>query len=116
MSFSTPSFIIADFFWLLMVLMLRLSFLAISVTRKPSANRRSTSLSFGDKRLSPKESEVLRLFAEGFLVTEIAKKLNRSIKTISSQKKSAMMKLGVENDIALLNYLSSVSLSSTDKD
>ena len=71
---------------------------------------------YGDKRLSPKESEVLRLFAEGFLVTEIAKKLNRSIKTISSQKKSAMMKLGVENDIALLNYLSSVSLSSTDKD
>lgn len=43
---------------------------------------------YGDKRLSPKESEVLRLFAEGFLVTEIAKKLNRSIKTISSQKKS----------------------------
>lgn len=28
---------------------------------------------YGDKRLSPKESEVLRLFAEGFLVTEIAK-------------------------------------------
>jgi two-component system capsular synthesis response regulator RcsB len=62
------------------------------------------------------KSEVLRLFAEGFLVTEIAKKLNRSIKTISSQKKSAMMKLGVDNDIALLNYLSSVTLSATDKD
>ena len=57
-----------------------------------------------------------RLFAEGFLVTEIAHKLNRSIKTISSQKKSAMMKLGVENDIALLNYLSSVTLSSADKE
>lgn len=70
---------------------------------------------YGDKRLA-KESEVLRLFAEGFLVTEIAKKLNRSIKTISSQKKSAMMKLGVENDIALLNYLSSVTLSPADKD
>lgn len=68
----------------------------------------------GDKHLSPKESEVLRLFAEGLPVTEIAKKLNRSIKTISSQKKSAMMKLGVENDIALLNYLSSVSLSTSD--
>ncbi len=66
--------------------------------------------------VSPKESEVLRLFAEGFSVTEIAKKLNRSIKTISSQKKSAMMKLGVDNDIALLNYLSSVTLSATDKD
>lgn len=65
---------------------------------------------YGDKRLSPKESEVLRLFSEGFLVTEIAKKLNRSIKTISSQKKSAMLKLGVDNDIALLNYLSSVNI------
>ncbi|WON75625.1 response regulator transcription factor RcsB [Serratia sp. UGAL515B_01] len=70
----------------------------------------------GDKRLSPKESEVLRLFAEGFLVTEIAKKLNRSIKTISSQKKSAMTKLGVDNDIALLNYLSSVNMMQPDKD
>ncbi|SFN87882.1 response regulator transcription factor RcsB [Xenorhabdus japonica] len=68
---------------------------------------------YGDKRLSPKESEVLRLFAEGLLVTDIAKKLNRSIKTISSQKKSAMLKLGVDNDIALLNYLSSVTI---DKD
>lgn len=71
---------------------------------------------YGDKRLSPKESEVLRLFAEGFLVTEIAKKLNRSIKTISSQKKSAMMKLGVENDIALLNCLSSISMTPLDRE
>ncbi|RRE54894.1 transcriptional regulator RcsB [Klebsiella pneumoniae] len=70
---------------------------------------------YGDKRLSPKESEVLRLFAEGFGNRD-RQKLNRSIKTISSQKKSAMMKLGVENDIALLNYLSSVSLSATDKE
>lgn len=64
---------------------------------------------YGDKRLLPKESEVLRLFAEGFLVTEIAKKLNRSIKIISSQKKSAMTKLDVDNDIALLKYLSSIN-------
>ncbi|MFA1647634.1 MAG: DNA-binding response regulator, partial [Enterobacteriaceae bacterium] len=28
----------------------------------------------------------------------------------------AMMKMGVENDIALLNYLSSVTLSPADKD
>jgi two-component system, NarL family, captular synthesis response regulator RcsB len=71
---------------------------------------------FGDKRLSPKESEVLRLFAEGLLVTEIARKLNRSIKTISSQKKSAMLKLGVDNDIALLNYLSSITISQVNKE
>ena len=58
----------------------------------------------------------MRVVTVTSLVTEIAKKLNRSIKTISSQKKSAMMKLGVENDIALLNYLSSVTLSPADKD
>lgn len=69
---------------------------------------------YSEKKLSPKESEVLRLFAEGFLVTEIARKLNRSIKTISSQKKSAMMKLGVENDIELLNYLASMNMINID--
>lgn len=69
----------------------------------------------GDKRLSPKESEVLRLFSEGSLVTEIAKKLNRSIKTISSQKKSAMIKLGVDNDIELLNYLSSMNMMRSER-
>lgn len=66
---------------------------------------------YGKKPLSAKEGEVLRLFSEGSLVTEIAKRLNRSIKTISTQKKSAMVKLGLDNDIALLNYLSSVKIS-----
>ena len=70
---------------------------------------------YGDKRLSPKERSAAPV-RRRFPVTEIAKKLNRSIKTISSQKKSAMMKLGVENDIALLNYLSSVSMTPLDKD
>lgn len=49
-------------------------------------------------------------------MTEIAKKLNRRIKTISNQKKSAMLKLGVENDIGLSNYLSSVSMAPVDKE
>lgn len=63
---------------------------------------------YRNKPLSPKESEVLRLFANGFLVTEIAKKFNRSIKKTSSQKKSAMTKLVVDTDIDLLNYLCSI--------
>ncbi len=66
---------------------------------------------YSNRPLSPKESEVLRLFANGFLVTEIAKKFNRIIKTISSQKKSAMTKLGVDTDIDLLNYLCSIRQS-----
>ncbi|CAQ83652.1 MULTISPECIES: response regulator transcription factor RcsB [Photorhabdus] len=76
--------------------------------------KKVTKTRYGDKPLSQKESEVLRLFAQGFLVTDIAKKLNRSVKTISSQKKSAMVKLGVNNDIALLNYLASVAINAND--
>ncbi|MCW7550202.1 DNA-binding response regulator [Photorhabdus luminescens] len=72
--------------------------------------KKVTKTPYGDKPLSQKESEVIRLFAQGFLVTDIAKKLKRSVKTISSQKKSAMVKLGVNNDIALLNYLASVTI------
>ncbi|XPE53729.1 response regulator transcription factor RcsB [Shigella flexneri] len=59
---------------------------------------------YGDKRLSPKVVSSAPVCGR-LPVIQIAEKLNRSIKTISSQKKSAMMKLGVENDIALLNYL-----------
>ncbi|AWK42749.1 transcriptional regulator RcsB [Photorhabdus laumondii subsp. laumondii] len=75
--------------------------------------KKVTKTPYGDKPLSQKESEVIRLFAQGFLVTDIAKKLKRSVKTISSQKKSAMVKLGVNNDIALLNYLASVTINTS---
>lgn len=49
-------------------------------------------------RLSPRELEVVRLFGAGLSVSEIAEKFNRSIKTVSSQRSSAMKKLGVRND------------------
>ena len=54
--------------------------------------------------LSPREVEVLRLFVTGSTVSEIAKLLNRSVKTVSTQKISAMHKLEVLTDHALLTY------------
>lgn len=48
--------------------------------------------------LSPKEQEVIRCFITGMTVTEIADKFNRSLKTISGQKQSAMRKLGLKAD------------------
>lgn len=54
--------------------------------------------------LSVKEFEVLRHFVGGASVGEIARTLNRSLKTISSQKISAMRKLGVESDQALIEF------------
>ncbi|MFC6301116.1 response regulator [Pseudomonas sp. CCM 7893] len=55
-------------------------------------------------RLSPKEHEILRLFVSGQSVNEIARGLNRSAKTISTQKMSAMRKLEVSSDQDLLAY------------
>jgi two-component system capsular synthesis response regulator RcsB len=57
-----------------------------------------------DSSLSKREAEVLRLYVEGLSVTEIAEQLNRSIKTVSGQKKSAFKKLGVANDADLIRY------------
>lgn len=55
-------------------------------------------------QLSPKEHEILRLFVSGQSVNEIARGLNRSAKTISTQKVAAMRKLDVTSDHALLTY------------
>jgi len=55
--------------------------------------------------LSPRELEVMRLFASGSSVGAIAAHLNRSKQTVSAQKVSAMRKLGLANDAALFIYL-----------
>lgn len=48
--------------------------------------------------LSPKELEVIRCILEGMTVSAIALKFNRSLKTISGQKQSALRKLGIQSD------------------
>jgi two-component system capsular synthesis response regulator RcsB len=54
--------------------------------------------------LSPRESEVLRLFSEGLTGNEIANHLCRSKKTVSRQKISGMRKLGVTKDADFFVY------------
>ncbi|WP_394005162.1 LuxR C-terminal-related transcriptional regulator [Luteimonas sp. WGS1318] len=55
-------------------------------------------------RISPRETEVIRLFAEGLTVSGIAARLSRSVKTISRQKSDAMRKLGLSNNAQLYLY------------
>lgn len=55
-------------------------------------------------QLTPKESEVVRLLSSGMSVTQVAQYLNRSIKTISTQKKNAMQRLGIKSDSELFFY------------
>ncbi|GAA5787130.1 DNA-binding response regulator [Chitiniphilus shinanonensis] len=73
-----------------------------------SSGIRSARLAEGNRNapsqwaaLSPRESEVIRLYLTGMSVTSIAHQVHRSVKTISQQKKSAMDKLGAPNDVAL---------------
>ncbi|RDU98264.1 response regulator transcription factor [Trinickia dinghuensis] len=58
----------------------------------------------GSLALSPRELEVVRLFAAGMSVSEIGLRLNRSVKTVSSHKVSALRKLGVACDAELIEY------------
>ncbi len=54
--------------------------------------------------LSPREFEVLRYFVAGESVAHIAERLNRSAKTVSLQKNSAMRKLNVESNQELIRF------------
>ncbi|MGF7130696.1 two-component system capsular synthesis response regulator RcsB [Paraburkholderia sp. EB58] len=57
------------------------------------------------RRLSPRESEVIGMFAQGQSISEIARALGRDVRTVSRQKRFAMTKLGVTNDPGLFAYV-----------
>jgi len=56
------------------------------------------------RRLSPRELEVVRFFVSGLTISEIASRLDRSKQTVSTQKMSAMRKLGITRDVDLIKY------------
>lgn len=57
-----------------------------------------------EAKLTTAELEVIRLFVQGQSPTEIAQRLNRSVKTVSRHKMSAQRKLGAHNSQQLLEY------------
>lgn len=61
--------------------------------------------------LSAREWEVFQLYVQGMAVNRIAARLQRSGKTISTQKRSAMRKLGLETDSELINYARQIGLA-----
>jgi two-component system, NarL family, captular synthesis response regulator RcsB len=63
----------------------------------------------GERALTNREYEAVRLISQGLTISEIARQTCRSVKTISTQKASAMKKLGVRNDIDLVITFRSLS-------
>ncbi|WKZ85227.1 response regulator transcription factor [Ralstonia pickettii] len=57
------------------------------------------------ERLSQREREVLRMYAGGMGVSDIALKLGSSIKTVSTQKTVALRKLGLVRETDLFQYV-----------
>lgn len=54
--------------------------------------------------LSDREFQVFRLLVEGVSVTDIAHRLNLSVKTVSTHKSNLMQKLGLSNQSELVRY------------
>jgi DNA-binding NarL/FixJ family response regulator len=61
-------------------------------------------LDYVRKILSRRELEVFTQYASGYGVTEIAARLERSVKTISAQKCTAMRKLALHSDAELFRF------------
>ncbi|WP_346730348.1 response regulator transcription factor [Caballeronia sp. dw_276] len=61
--------------------------------------------------LSAREWEVFQLYASGKSLNGISEHLGRSVKTIGTQRRNAMRKLGLENETQLLNYLRQIGLA-----
>jgi DNA-binding NarL/FixJ family response regulator len=58
----------------------------------------------GDRTLSPRERDVLRLMADGKSTKEIAVHLQVSVKTIESHRRNLMAKLDLDNVAQLTKY------------
>ena len=79
----------------------RRRYLGVSIRQLLDAG---TGIPAAQTTLSPRETEVLRLFASGLTVSAIARRLNRSVKTVSRQKQDAMAKLGLHSDLEVYAY------------
>lgn len=78
--------------------------------RSGSRQPTSTAAISANSRLSPKEIEVIRLFASGHSNNEIAFLLQVSPKTSSRQKRDAMKKLAARTDAELIWHAKEMGL------
>lgn len=79
-----------------------------SIARRLGTQNVSNTIS--SSRLSVRELEVVRLFSSGLSITEIARRLNRAVTTVATQKHSAMKKLNLQSNADLVRYATAEGL------
>jgi two-component system capsular synthesis response regulator RcsB len=85
----------------------------IEAVPSPESGRApALSLEAALARLSPREAEVVRMYVGGQSVSEIARQLSRSVKTVSQQKNDAMRKLGLSSNSQLYEFARNFGLLS----
>ncbi len=73
--------------------------LAENLALSLSANQKAPQ-----EKLSDREFQVLRLIASGKMVTDIARELSLSVKTISTYRSRVLEKMGMKNNAELMHY------------
>ena len=73
--------------------------LAENLAASLSANQKAPQ-----EKLSDREFQVLRLIASGKMVTDIARELSLSVKTISTYRSRILDKMGMKNNAELMHY------------
>ncbi|MXN74336.1 response regulator [Burkholderia sp. 4701] len=76
----------------------------LSPTARATLERGDASTRGRESALTARELDVVRLFASGHTLQDIAKQLGRSVSTVSTQKYTAMRKLQADTNIHLIRY------------
>ena len=70
----------------------------------PSAGAAGSPAAAGEEILSPRETETLRLIAQGFSNKEIARRIDVSVKSVETYKARAAEKLGLRTRAEIIRY------------
>jgi DNA-binding NarL/FixJ family response regulator len=70
----------------------------------PSTATGSSGSGEAGEALSPRETEVLRLIAQGFSNKEIARRIDLSVKSVETYKARAAEKLGLKTRAEIIRY------------
>jgi len=80
--------------------------------KSPAVEAKITDAAYG--ALTPREQEVMRLFAEGLSSKKIAEKLFISPKTVDNHRTSILNKLGLHSTMELVRYAAKLGLIDVD--